>query len=167
MEIKFDYIVLVSASACIGLVAGLLFAFSCSVIPGFKTLPDAEYISAMQAINKAIQNPLFFTVFLGCLLLLPLCCYLNYSSVATSTFRLLVAATVIYIAGVFGTTVLGNIPLNNTLEKFNLAIASKDEIIKQRQAFENRWNGLHYSRTVAAILSFVLIIIACIDFGKR
>jgi uncharacterized membrane protein len=39
----------------------------------------------------------------------------------------LLAATVIYLIGVFGVTVFGNVPLNNTLERFNLDSASEKE----------------------------------------
>ena len=39
-----------------GLVAGLLYSYSCSVNSGLKTFADNEFIKAMQAINIAIQN---------------------------------------------------------------------------------------------------------------
>jgi uncharacterized membrane protein len=54
-----------------GLVAGLLYSYSTSVNPGLKALPDNEYIRAMQSINTAIQNPVFFIAFMGLLLLFP------------------------------------------------------------------------------------------------
>ncbi len=163
----FGNIVLAGATLCNGLMAGLLFAYSCSVVPGFKTMSAIEYIRAMQAINKAIQNPLFFLVFVGCLILLPLCSYLSYSSPPSSKFWLVLAATVIYFAGVFATTALGNIPLNNALEKFNLAAASKEAINNQRLAFEARWNTFHYIRTTASVVSLVLMIVACINFRNN
>lgn len=54
-----------------GLVAGLFYAYSCSVNPGLKALSDVEYLIAMQSINRAIQNPYFFCSFMGLLLCFP------------------------------------------------------------------------------------------------
>ena len=54
----------VTALGC-GLIAGLFFAFSVSVMQALARLPSAEGIAAMQSINSAIINPLFLLVFLG------------------------------------------------------------------------------------------------------
>jgi uncharacterized membrane protein len=42
-----------------GLIAGLFFAYACSVNLGLTRLADAEYLKAMQSINGAILNPWF------------------------------------------------------------------------------------------------------------
>lgn len=154
---------LAAATLCTGLMAGLFFSFSCSVMPALKGVPDKEFITTMQSINRAIQNPVFFIVFFGCLLLLPASAYLNYSSTAPPVFRLALAATVIYFIGVFGVTVFGNIPLNNALDKFNMDGASAEMITQQRVAFEARWKSLNTIRTASSILSFALLILACIN----
>jgi hypothetical protein len=48
-----------------GLIAGLLFAFSAFVMNALARLPPEQGIAAMQSINVAVLNPLFFTVFFG------------------------------------------------------------------------------------------------------
>jgi uncharacterized membrane protein len=48
-----------------GLMAGLFFAFSVSVMKALGRLPSAEGIAAMQSINIAIINPVFLAAFLG------------------------------------------------------------------------------------------------------
>ena len=163
----FNNIVLAGATTCTALMAGLFFSYSFSVVSGLRTLPDQEYIAAMQSINRAIQNPGFFIIFFGTVVLLPLSTYMNYSHPASPSFWLLLAATIIYIAAVVGTTAIGNIPLNNALDKFNLLNASKEAINNQRALFENRWNMLNNIRTVASIVSLLLLIIACINSGKK
>lgn len=65
------------AAVTTGLVAGLFFAYQVSVNPAFKKLPDGEYIRAMQAINVAIQNPIFLSCFTGNLLFLGAATYLH------------------------------------------------------------------------------------------
>lgn len=159
-------VVLVVTTTCTALMAGLFFSYSCSVVLGLKLLTDSEYIASMQSINKAIQNPLFFICFFGTLLLLPISAYLTYSQHSRLRFWLLLSATIIYFIGVFGVTALGNIPLNNGLEKFNLTNASKEAITLQRTIFEQRWNNLNAIRTISSILSLVLIVIAGISSDK-
>jgi uncharacterized membrane protein len=52
-----------------GLMAGLFFAFSTSVMPGLRRLPPADGAAAMQQMNRTILNPLFGVVFGGTALL--------------------------------------------------------------------------------------------------
>ena len=54
-----------SAALGSGLMAGLFFVFSNSVMKALAALPPDKGIAAMQAINVAIVNPLFLAVFLG------------------------------------------------------------------------------------------------------
>ncbi len=154
---------LIVTTTCVGLIAGLFYSYSCSVTLGLNKLPDTQYISAMQSINRAIQNPIFFASFFGALVLLPICTYLKYSHPVSPGFWLLLAATLIYLIGTFGVTVIGNIPLNNSLDKFDLTNASKEAISTQRAAFETKWNNLNTIRTISSILSFILVIIACLN----
>ena len=163
----FSNIILVLATTCTALMAGLFFSYSCSVVLGLGALPDEEYIAAMQSINKAIQNPAFFIVFFGVLLLLPLSTWLNYSQPTSKTFWFLLAGTILYLVAVFGTTVVGNIPLNNSLDKFKLLNATKEAISSQRAMFENRWNNLNNIRTIASIVTLIFVIIACINSTKK
>ncbi len=57
-------VTLFAALGC-GLMAGLFFAFSVSVMRALARLPAAEGIVAMQAINVAILNPVFLMAFFG------------------------------------------------------------------------------------------------------
>ena len=145
------------------LMAGLFFAWSCSVTIGIARLPDAEYIAAMQAMNRAIQNPVFLLCFLGTGVLLPLSTYLHYHQPLSVRFWLLLAATALYLIGVLGVTFVGNIPLNEALDKFQLQSASVQEIATQRVKFEEPWNSLTTVRTVTSILAIVLVIMACMS----
>jgi uncharacterized membrane protein len=163
----FSNIILFLTALCSALMAGLFYAFTCSVTVGLKLLPNAEYLAAMQAINRSIQNPLFFICFFGILLLLPLCTYLQFSAPISTQFWLMLFASIIYFAGVFATTIFGNIPLNNALEKFSLLNASTDAINLQRSLFEIKWNTLNTIRTISSIASLSLIIIACINANKN
>jgi len=156
---SFSTILLAATTTTTALMAGLFYAYSCSVVPGLGRLPDTGYIAAMQSINRCIQNPVFFMGFMGALLLLPLSTYLQYG---TGRFYFLLAATIVYAAGVFGVTAAGNVPLNNALDAFNVHTASADEIARQRARFEDYWNPLNTVRTLASVLTVVLVITACL-----
>lgn len=52
--------VLGPATAGMGLLAGLFYAYACSVMPGLGRADDRTLVDAMQQIDKAIENPVFF-----------------------------------------------------------------------------------------------------------
>ncbi len=143
-----------------GLMAGLFFAYACSVNPGLHTLSDSEYLKAMQSINEKIQNRYFFTVFMGILVLWPAAAWIQYKTVDRTTFYLFLSAAIIYYAGVFGVTVLGNIPLNNQLAGLDINGMDSRSMASFRSNFEVKWNTYHLIRTVLSVVSFLLTVIA-------
>lgn len=159
------HLVFVITTLSTGLIAGLFYAYSCSVNPGLGRLADAEYLKAMQSINRAILNPVFFLTFIGTVLLLPVSAWLSYHQQPGIRFWYFLAAAVIYIAGVFGVTMAGNVPLNEALDKFNLDAAAPDQIAQQRSLFERQWNKWHIVRTMANVVSALLSILACLARG--
>ena len=156
-------LVFIISTLSTGLIAGLMYVYSCSVNPGLGRLTDLEYLSAMQSINRAILNPLFFITFMGTLILLPVSTWLSYD---TSRFWYFLAATIVYAIGVFGVTIGGNVPLNEALDKFNIGGASQEQLALQRSLFEQKWNTFHAIRTVANVLSALLAILGCMAGGK-
>ncbi|WP_073080612.1 anthrone oxygenase family protein [Chitinophaga jiangningensis] len=135
----------------LGLMAGLFYSWSVSVMPGITKLNDIQFLSAMQAMNRAILNPLFLIPFIGTVFLLP---FATWQQASQPAFYYLLAASVLYIAGVFGVTITGNVPLNDSLDKFNLVNATAEALAAQRRLFETPWVNLHTIRTICGILAF-------------
>lgn len=154
-------ILLLLTATTTALMAGLFYAWSCSVMLGFARLSDREFVSAMQKTNRAIQNPVFFAAFFGAPIFLITSTILHYNQ--SPRFWFLFAAAIIYLIGTFGVTVFGNIPLNNTLDRFDLQAASEKEIVASRANFEKRWNNLNTIRTVSSTMAIMLVIIACLS----
>ena len=154
-------LVLIITATATGLIAGLFYAYSCSVNRGLAKLSDEAYLTAMQSINREILNPLFFATFIGTLFLLPLSTWLEYKAGISNTFFILLGATFCYVIGSFGVTMAGNVPLNEAIDKFNIHSASVLDLANQRKSFEIPWKRFHEIRTTAAIVSFILVIIAC------
>lgn len=157
----FSNTILALAVVTTALSAGLFYAYSCSVNPGLGRLPDAQYLAAMQSINRAIQNPVFFMSFMGTLILLPLAAWLSHKNLSPH-FVWLAAAALIYAVGTFGITAFGNVPLNNLLDSVDLSQASSEKLHELRLAFEVPWNRLHLVRTLANVLALILAIVACL-----
>ncbi|MET3535054.1 anthrone oxygenase family protein [Chryseobacterium limigenitum] len=65
-------ILLIVTAVLTALIAGLFYAYSCSVVLGLGKLSDTEYLKAMQSINREILNPVFFVSFMGTAVLLPI-----------------------------------------------------------------------------------------------
>ena len=150
---------LVISALLTGISAGLFYSYACSVNPGLGKLGDAEYLRAMQEINKAILNPLFFISFMGSLLVLGVATWQSYGN-NTGTFYWLLAALLLYGIGVFGMTMFANVPLNDRLDQFPVLTATAAEVAAMRKAFEQPWNAYHSIRTVASIVSFVLVLVS-------
>ena len=159
-------LVFVITTLSTGLIAGLFYAYACSVNPGLGRLSDTEYLRAMQSINRVILNPVFFMTFMGTLILLPVSTWLSYQGQPSPRFWYFLSAAIVYAVGVFGVTIAGNVPLNEALDKFNTGAASPDQAAVQRSLFEQKWNMLNTVRTVANILSALLAILACLARAK-
>ena len=147
-----------------GLIAGLFYSYSCSVNLGLSKLSDVEYLKAMKSINKEILNPWFFLSFLGSLVVIPLSTWLYYQrNPPDASFYLLFGASIAYIIGVFGLTVVGNVPLNNALDSLELEHLTQQEISTKRLDFEIPWNRYHFIRTLANAVAFAMLAMALVN----
>lgn len=142
-----------------GLIAGLFFAFQCSIINGLGALGNREYLLSFQSINKVILNPAFMISFMGPVIILPITCYINYKTGSSDLFPYLLASTLIYLIAVFGITIACNVPLNDILDGFNIQSATDTQLQDMRLKFEANWNKWHLVRTIASIISFLTLIV--------
>jgi len=166
MDISTKTLILGAAVLLIGLSAGLFYAWSVSVIPGTKKVPDLTYLETMQSINRAILNPAFFLVFFGSMVLLSISTMYEYHGHRWS-FDLILIATILYLCGTIGVTGFGNVPLNNQLEALKIGEMSPEKMKGFRAFYEAKWNRLHQIRTVFAVLSFTLTLIALLGVSPK
>ena len=159
MDISIKTILLLGAVVLTGLSAGFFVAWSVSVIPGTKKVMDLTYLETMQSINRAILNPAFFMIFFGSLAFLSIASIYEFHS-NKWVFGFMVAASVTYLLGTIGVTGLGNVPLNDQLEVLKIPEASAQKISEFREYYEDNWNILHLIRTVFAVISFILAVLA-------
>ncbi|GAB7183797.1 hypothetical protein ATKI12_3628 [Kitasatospora sp. Ki12] len=105
---------LTGATIAMGLMAGLFFAFDVSVMPGLAAGDDRTYVTAMQHINKSIENGLFGLVFVGAFAATGLAAWLLHKAGRRQVALWAAAATVLYVVALLVTMGV-NIPLNNQL----------------------------------------------------
>jgi uncharacterized membrane protein len=157
---KMTTLLLLITAVLTALIAGLFYAYSCSVVLGLGKLSDAEYLKSMQSINREILNPVFFMSFMGTAVLLPVSTFVYRAQ--SPAFIFLLLASVVYLIGVFGVTAAGNVPLNDQLDKFDIADATVEAVKRMRESFEARWNLLNNIRTACSVVTVTLVICACI-----
>lgn len=139
-----------------GLMAGLFFVFSVSVMKALSMMPAREGMKAMQLINRTILNPVFFCAFFGtalaCLLLAILAFWLRPSGYVWA-----IAGSCTYVAGGFLVTACFNVPLNNALDRLPADDPVNHDEWAQYLKLWTRWNHL---RAAACVTACVLITIA-------
>lgn len=149
-------LLLVTSIVSTGLMAGLLFGWLVSVIPGTSRIDDRAYVKTMQEINVAIINPAFVIPFMVTPALLVIAAVLEYRAGNQRRGAALASAAAVYAAGVLGVTFGGNIPLNNGLDAFDLASSTEESLAGRRTSYEKPWNRWHGARTAASVVAFAL-----------
>jgi uncharacterized membrane protein len=149
-------ITIVAALGC-GLMAGLFFAFSVSVMRALARLPSAEGIAAMQSINVAIINPVFLTAFFGtaaaCVLVM-IAALLRWRD--PGAVYLLIGGA-LYLIGTFLVTLVFNVPKNNALA----SVAATDaEGASLWTNYLSKWTAWNHVRAAAALAAATLLTIA-------
>ncbi|HSY89029.1 MAG TPA: anthrone oxygenase family protein [Verrucomicrobiae bacterium] len=140
-----------------GLVAGIFFAFSTFVMAALGRIPPEQGIAAMQSINITVLNPAFFIAFLGtgavCLALAAG----SYVWWGEASGKLVLAASLIYLVGCIGVTMVCNVPLNNALAA---AQPNTPEATTLWSRYLSTWTAWNHLRTVAPLLSAILFMAA-------
>lgn len=151
---------LIFATLTTTLVAGIAFTFALLVMPGTGKLSDREFLKAFQEMDGIIQrsHPIFITVWLGSNSALLAAVILAFGRLDSLPLALLFTSTVVYYLGVQFPTVIGNVPLNNRIQKLELETMGSDSLASARSQFERSWNRLNILRTSVALVVSVLLI---------
>lgn len=150
-------VVLVLAVATNGLLAGLFFAFTCSISAALRRVDDATYVAAFRAINAAILNGWFLTVFVLARISAMGSALLHLSVDGSASEAPVIAGALLSVL-VGAVTAAGNVPLNQELARARTDTETQRR--NARQHFENRWNRWNLVRTVAGAGAFALLILA-------
>lgn len=97
-----------------GLMAGLFFAYSNSVMPALARMPGPQGIAAFNNVNIVIYNPLFLTLFMGTAVLALLLAIAALMGWTPHPVWILIGAA-LYLAGNLAVTMGINVPMNDAL----------------------------------------------------
>jgi uncharacterized membrane protein len=140
------------------LVAGIFYAFSSFVMAALGRLPSEQGIDAMNAINVTVYTPSFMILFMGTTLLCGILAVWSLFSIGSFHSQLVLAASLLFVVGCFGFTILFNVPLNK-----QLAAATADNREMLWQDFLRDWTTWNTVRTIGATVSAALFILALLS----
>jgi uncharacterized membrane protein len=157
-------IVLGAAVIAMGLLAGLFYDWSIAVMPGLTAADDRTLVDAMQQIDDAIQNPLFFLTFLGAPALAAVALVQARRSGSAKTARWIVAGLALYTVTVVVTFAV-HIPLNDDLKNAGDP-ARIENLAAIRDDFVTPWVAWNIVRTVASTAAFACLAWALVLRGR-
>jgi uncharacterized membrane protein len=158
-------VILIAATMTMGLMAGVFGLYSNSIMPGLRRTDDRTFVSAFQAIDRAIINPAFMATFFGALLLTALAALLHLSDNARSALPWIGAALVLYLV-VFAITIAVNVPRNNEIKAAGDVIHITDPHAVRERFDEARWVRWNHVRAFACAVAFGLLAWALIESGQ-
>ncbi|WCL52914.1 DUF1772 domain-containing protein [Gimibacter soli] len=149
--------VILFALVASGIMAGVYYAFSVFVMRALDALEAPAGMLAMQSINRVILKtsflPLFFTSSVAAAGLAVVAA-LDLSAPGAVALLL---ASIIYFAGMFLVTVVGNVPLNNALEATPGASPEAEQTWRH---YRQRWTAWNHVRTLSCIIALALYALA-------
>lgn len=121
-------------------------------MPGLTAADDRTLVDAMQQIDDAIENPVFFLTFLGAPVLAVIALFQARGSGSPETARWILAGLALY-AVMFIVTFAFNIPLNDELKQAGDPARISDPAAV-RDDFVTPWVAWNIVRTLASTAAF-------------
>ncbi|SPJ26133.1 anthrone oxygenase family protein [Palleronia abyssalis] len=140
------------------LVAGVFLSFSDFIMRSLSRTSGSAGVEAMQTINREVFRWVFMALFLG----------LAVASIGLAAYggivvrggvgMLMMLAGSIYLFGCFGVTIFFNVPMNETLAR--MIAAEHATSAYWTGTYLPRWTFWNTLRTVACVLSAILLLMA-------
>lgn len=141
----------IAAALGSALVGGIFYAFSTFVMRALARLPAEQGVTAMQAINAAELNPLFFLAFFGTAAICAGIAVWLLLAWPVPGAAWALAGCALYLLGTIGVTMRFNVPLNLALDAEGAGLWPR---------YRRVWTLWNHLRTAAALAASVLLIVA-------
>lgn len=146
----------VAAIGC-GVIAGLYFAFSTFIMTALDRAGAATGTLAMNSINVVILQSLFMPLFWATTL-----ASLALAAIGLVHWRepgglMVAAAGLIYVVGMFGVTIVFNVPLNNALAASDPQTSAG---VAMWARYMKEWTVWNHVRTVSSLVGSVAFVVA-------
>lgn len=140
-----------------GLVAGVFCGFSTFVMRALATLPPAQGVAAMNAINTTAVMPAFMIVFVGSAVLCAVIGVVTFVLWPESGTAELLVGSALYLFGCFGVTMVANVPRNEILGRLD---PGTSEAAAYWPSYVREWTFWNHVRTVASAGAAVAYVLA-------
>lgn len=134
-------------SMATAIVAGVFLTFSDFVMRSLAAAPPAAGAEAMQQINRKVLVSVFMTLFFGLAIASLWAAYHAFSTMTGSAQIAAMSGALLYLIGVFGVTIFGNVPMNNRLDRMTFG---GSEAQAYWPTYVQGWVGLNHVRTAAS-----------------
>ena len=115
--------------------------------------PPKQAVLVMQSINKIILRPVFFLVFIGTPIMCAVVILLGLISNNATNYYYAYLASLIFIIGSFGVTIIKNVPMNNSLRDLNI----EDEgSVAYWQIYSKKWTVWNHIRFWSSLIPCIL-----------
>jgi len=151
--------VLAAAILTTGLMAGVFWIFSNTIMPGLRHTDDRTFVGAFQSMDRAIMNPWFMAAFFGALVLTGLAAALHFTGDRRHVLPWLGAAFVLYLIAVLITMAV-NVPLNDALKAAGDPARIGDLAAVRQHFHEARWSAWNLVRTLTSTAALGCLIAA-------
>jgi uncharacterized membrane protein len=141
------------------LLGGLYFAFSAFIMRALRDAGQAGIV-AMNSVNRTILRSAFMPMFFATTLASGALAVIALLHLGDPGSLYLIAGGLLYVAGMFGVTMLFNVPLNDALQHVTAESRTGTAIWND---YLRRWTRWNHVRTASCIAAAALFIIALLQ----
>ena len=141
------------------LLAGVFLTFSDFVMRALAAASPTAGGEAMQQINRKVYRSLFMILFLGSVPVAIVILFVAVSS-APGARVWMIGGALSYLLGVFAITGLGNVPMNNRLDRLDHKGVDGQNYWR---GYSVRWTRLNHVRSVFAVLTSACYLVAATE----
>ncbi|WP_420567886.1 DUF1772 domain-containing protein [Thalassovita sp.] len=150
----------------IGAIFGFFYAWICSTMWGLDATQPKVAITAMQAMNASVRNPVFFPAFFLTPVILAVTAFIAANQNLMRAAVLFFAGGALYFVGALLVTALVNVPMNEALAQVTVPEDS-DAAQDIWQAYSAPWQFWNTLRTIASGGALVLTGLAIFSLRSK
>lgn len=163
---KFCVVVMLLATVCTGLLAGLVLTYSVAVMPGLANADDRTLVDAFQQIDRALDERVWFwvTIFIGAIVLIIIAIVLTFRVRVKSVRPWLIVAAVLYAT----TIAMTGIGIDSLETDFGKSADNQTIGLSEVRADlqEDRWIFFNNVRLATTLGAFVCLAWSLVLFGR-